>query len=32
MLMQASNPAELLEQFATYQAPKVRKWVGEDEL
>jgi len=32
MLMQAGNPAALLDQFATYQAPKVRKWVGEDEL
>lgn len=32
MLMQASQPAALLDQFVAYQAPKVRKWVGEDEL
>ncbi len=32
MLMTASDPAALLDQFATYRAPKVRKWMGEDEL
>lgn len=32
MLMKAQEPLALLDQFATYQAPKVRKWVGEDEL
>jgi len=32
MLMKASEPIALLDQFATYQAPRVRKWMGEDEL
>jgi uncharacterized protein (TIGR00730 family) len=32
MLMTAQNPDSLLDQFATYQAPIVRKWMGEDEL
>ena len=32
MLMTGRDPARLLDQFATYQAPKVRKWMGEDEL
>lgn len=32
MLMTANDPAVLLDQFAGYRAPKVRKWVGEDEL
>lgn len=32
MLMKASEPASLLDQFSEYSAPRVRKWVGEDEL
>jgi len=32
MLMKAPGPASLLDQFAEYRAPRVRKWVGEDEL
>ena len=32
MLMKSREPASLLDQFADYRAPKVRKWVGEDEL
>jgi len=32
MLMTAIEPASLLDQFAVYRAPKVRKWMGEDEL
>lgn len=32
MLMKAPEPEALLDQFAEYRAPKVRKWVGEDEL
>jgi len=32
LLMTSESPASLLEQFATYRAPKVRKWVSEDEL
>ena len=32
LLMTSNQPAELLDRFAVYQAPKVRKWVGEDEL
>lgn len=32
MLMTADDPASLLDQFAVYQAPKVRKWMREDEL
>jgi len=32
MLMKGLEPAALLDQFATYRAPKVRKWMAEDEL
>jgi len=32
MLMQSNKPEALLDQFSAYKAPKVRKWVGEDEL
>ena len=32
MLMTSDEPVQLLDQFASYQAPKVRKWMGEDEL
>jgi len=32
MLIEAHDPGALLDQFAAYSAPKVRKWVGEDEL
>lgn len=32
MLMTASEPAGLLDRFASYKAPKVRKWMAEDEL
>jgi len=32
MLMTAHEPVALLDQFTTYQAPRVRKWMGEDEL
>ena len=32
MLMRALEPTTLLDQFATYRAPKVRKWMAEDEL
>jgi len=32
MLIEASDPVKLLEKFDLYRAPKVRKWVGEDEL
>lgn len=32
MLMKSREPMALLDQFATYQAPKVRKWMAEDEL
>ena len=32
MLMTANQPSALLEQFAAYEAPNVRKWMGEDEL
>ena len=32
MLMKAREPLALLDQFATYRAPKVHKWMGEDEL
>ncbi len=32
MLMKADEPTALLDQFSTYRAPKVRKWMGEDEL
>ena len=32
MLIKADEPKALLDQFAIYSAPRVRKWVGEDEL
>jgi len=32
LLMKDLEPATLLEQFATYRAPKVRKWMAEEEL
>ncbi len=32
LLMMDKEPCSLLNQFASYQAPKVRKWMGEDEL
>ena len=32
MLMKAREPQTLLDKFATYRAPKVRKWMGEGEL
>lgn len=32
MLIEAREPGLLLDHFAAYRAPKVRKWVGEDEL
>ena len=32
MLITADGPATILDHFASYQAPKVRKWMGEDEL
>lgn len=32
MLMKSRDPDALLDQFAAYKAPKVRKWMGEDEL
>jgi uncharacterized protein (TIGR00730 family) len=32
MLMTSAQPTLLLDQFAVYQAPKVRKWMAEDEL
>ena len=32
MLMTSNEPESLLDQFASYTAPKVRKWMGEDEL
>jgi uncharacterized protein (TIGR00730 family) len=32
LLMTSPRPASLLDQFTGYQAPKVRKWMGEDEL
>ena len=32
MLMTARDPKALLKQFTSYQAPKVRKWMSEDEL
>jgi len=32
MLIEAHDSRALLDQFATYRAPKVRKWMGEDEL
>ena len=32
MLIKSHEPSQLLDQFAVYRAPKVRKWMGEDEL
>jgi uncharacterized protein (TIGR00730 family) len=32
MLMTDRKPSGLLDQFVAYKAPKVRKWMGEDEL
>ena len=32
MLMESRESDALLDQFAAYKAPKVRKWMGEDEL
>lgn len=32
LLMTSNNPADLLEQFAAYRAPRVRKWMSESEL
>ena len=32
MLMTDNKPARLLDQFAGYKAPKVHKWMGQDEL
>ena len=32
MLIEAREPGVLLDQFSTYRAPRVRKWMGEDEL
>jgi uncharacterized protein (TIGR00730 family) len=32
MLMKAGDPSALLDQFAVYKAPRVRKWMGQDEL
>ena len=32
LLIKAHEPVGLLDQFATYRAPKVRKWMGEDDL
>ena len=32
MLMKALEPVALLDQFSAYRAPKVRKWMVEDEL
>jgi uncharacterized protein (TIGR00730 family) len=32
MLMTDKEPSGLLDQFANYTAPKVHKWMGEDEL
>jgi len=32
LLIKAEDPTILLDQFATYNPPKVRKWMGEDEL
>jgi uncharacterized protein (TIGR00730 family) len=32
LLMKADKPAVLLDQFSVYKAPKVRKWMDEDEL
>lgn len=32
LLMTATEPTSLLDQFSVYQAPKVRKWVADNEL
>jgi len=32
LLITSHEPVSLLDYFASYQAPRVRKWVGEDEL
>jgi len=32
ILMTSNDPKSLLDQFMAYQAPKVRKWMGEEEL
>lgn len=32
ILMTSQHPQALLEQFASYRAPRVKKWVAEDEL
>lgn len=32
MLIKSDDPRDLLDQFASYSAPRVRKWMGEDEL
>jgi len=32
MLIKSNDPGALLDGFATYSAPRVRKWMGEDEL
>lgn len=32
ILITADGPAKILDQFAVYKAPEVRKWMGEDEL
>jgi uncharacterized protein (TIGR00730 family) len=32
MLITANEPATMLDHFASYKAPKVRKWMGEAEL
>jgi len=32
MLLTSDNPADLLAQYAIYQAPQVRKWVEEEQL
>jgi len=32
MLIKALEPFALLDQFAAYRAPKVRKWIGDNEL
>lgn len=32
ILITAKEPAKMLDKFAVYKAPEVRKWMGEDEL
>jgi len=32
ILITADEPAKILDQFAVYEAPEVRKWMGESEL